>query len=813
MKQRLTISTAARSAKSLFKQRLLNPLLMLAVLLTGGQAAFGFAFLGPFETYQIPAIGYAWDTYFGGFTPGGVVGYSGYAGPHNLGEDFRRNVPVLYYAMDANFLNYFGSNGVVAVDQAFGIMNSLTNISQYSPDLSEFPLSSQRINPVAQNLALTDVKSMTLHLMVQQLGIAPPDQYTWTLKDRTMGTPCPLAGEYLVIQRNFAVSPTDLQTPQYSAYVNGTLFTYGIFEACTGPLLAYTVPYAVDPHADTFTSVAAEPAWIGSGFGTGTGLGINSGGVGLRIGGYYTYLTRDDLAGLRYLIQTNNYITESSGPETVQLVTNNPPQFLTTLDYGALLSASVTNTAAQLQALFPGLVVTDNDQLANPPYGPLVTTNYTALLTNYPWAPPGIQNLLIITNYTTNFVFLYRHSFGNVYPYKTNASSFFSLVTTKLTPSPYGPPGLTLTTTTTAKNFTSPKVPSGDYILLPSNSCAPPVILAELQTIVTATTNPIVTPTFTNLLGAITNLSNLVNGNGSTVSQGLVSYVTNHLLFVRPVTCPPDTVGLRQGIEQIHFVRRDFDSLIGTFWAPATNTYTLVELTNNTLYPSQFRRVVRQPDFLFTARDLAAGPQVNPFPPVDTVLRSAMVFSRAGTNGLAGPGTIQSPMTFTFNKVGTINYNFSAATLSGFFNSDQSSAIQGLLWGSFDGTTNDPVVYPNGTSIANLINQVLISVYPQTPVLPDGNGGVPYSFVYTNAATGVVYTNALSVVGGNAPYTWTFSPASPGGLPPSLSLTSDGQITGTPDAVAASTTYDFILRVTDATSRFVDVQYSITIDP
>ena len=38
-----------------------------------------------------------------------------------LGEEYRWNVPVLTYAFDQSFLDYFGSNGVAAVEKAFQI--------------------------------------------------------------------------------------------------------------------------------------------------------------------------------------------------------------------------------------------------------------------------------------------------------------------------------------------------------------------------------------------------------------------------------------------------------------------------------------------------------------------------------------------------------------------------------------------------------------------------------------------------------------------------------------------------------------------
>ncbi len=43
----------------------------------------------------------------------------------------------------------------------------------------------------------------------------------------------------------------------------------------------------------------------------------------------------------------------------------------------------------------------------------------------------------------------------------------------------------------------------------------------------------------------------------------------------------------------------------------------------------------------------------------------------------------------------------------------------GFLWGSFDGTTNAPVVYPNGTSLENLANEAVIQISPPPPALPN----------------------------------------------------------------------------------------------
>ncbi len=779
-------------------QRYLKKLAVLAALVMSVQVSHGFALMGPFEAYQVNVIGYRWDSYFNGI-PGGVVGYSDDGGPHNIGEEFRRNTPVMYYAFDANFLEYFGSNGVAAVDQAYLVMNSLTNISQYSGDLSEFPLQSQRINYQAQNLFMTDLKSMTMHLMMNQLGLDSPDRYTWTLHDRnTTPIACPVGNSYLVVMRNFDVMRSGLQQPDYSAYVNGTLYTYGIVEVCTGPLLAYTVPYAVDPLADTWTAVASQAAWIG----TAPKIlydGHNAGGVGLHVGGFYNYLTRDDVGGLRYLLQTNNYNIESSGPDTVQFVTNSATPLLLTnmFDLGLFAAQASTNNAAALQALYPGLVI--NNTIELPPTLGWVT-NISLVVTSIPFSPVGTIAIIAVATPNPVPIFHFIHDFGNIITNTYSSTTTYRTQTITPGTAPFSPSGSPITLKTNTSKPITINVPSGSFYLLPTNLCAIKVI-GSIYTNVVTTTNLISSVTFG------------IGGTNQTATFSTITTFTNNWLVYLPVICPADTVGLRQGIEQVRFVRRDFDSLIGTFWMPATNSYTMVELTNNTLHTQQIRRVVNQPDFLFTADDLAQGPQSTLFPIVDTVLTSFPRYNQAAANGLAGPGTIQSPTTFTFNKVGVISENFYDFALAGSsiaFVADQSTAVRGLVWASFDGTTNDPVVYPNGASLDNLVNQFIIRVQPTS--LGNGTNGVPYSFVYTNSVSGVIYTNAFSVTGGQSPYSWTLAPGS-AGLPAGLTLSAAGELTGTPSGVPIQQTFDFTVRMTDARTRFVDTTLSITILP
>jgi hypothetical protein len=124
----------------------------------------------------------------------------------------------------------------------------------------------------------------------------------------------------------------------------------------------------------------------------------------------------------------------------------------------------------------------------------------------------------------------------------------------------------------------------------------------------------------------------------------------------------------------------------------------------------------------------------------------------------------------------------------------ESAQFPMLLWGSYDGTTNAPIVYPNGTSIEMIENAILITISP--PVLPQGVRGLSYNAV-------------LSATGGAPPYVWSLSPGSPG-LPPGLNLSVNGVISGVP---VQDATFDFAVRLTDSGGRYVDRPYSITINP
>ena len=195
--------SSIRNPKFAIRNTLLAIAALAAALFSGPQSARAFSFWGPKEGYQIEAVGYS---------PLVIVDHPlsfsfqyvpdfAYA-PHNLAEEYRWNVPVLFYTYDPTFVDYFGSNGVRAVDGAATILNAVPKASEISVD--DFPIDEARFNNPATAFHLFDLKSAALEALVTRLGLADPDTWTWAIHDRqTLPGGCPNF-QYTIIQRNFA---------------------------------------------------------------------------------------------------------------------------------------------------------------------------------------------------------------------------------------------------------------------------------------------------------------------------------------------------------------------------------------------------------------------------------------------------------------------------------------------------------------------------------------------------------------------------------------------------------------------------------
>lgn len=161
--------------------------------------------------------------------------------------------------------------------------------------------------------------------------------------------------------------------------------------------------------------------------------------------------------------------------------------------------------------------------------------------------------------------------------------------------------------------------------------------------------------------------------------------------------------GLRPGLDKITFQKGNYDSVMGRLFLTNIFDYTDIVISNNYALQQQVRRVVTTPDIIFLAGDLGVimGTMIAPV----QLQRGSGFVSYAQTNAqmaAAGPGIIQGTINFAFTTLYPTYYN---DTADYFLTED--AAYRSVVWGSFDGSTNTPVIYPDYISIRDIERQVL----------------------------------------------------------------------------------------------------------
>ena len=237
-------------------------------------------------------------------------------GPMRVNEGYRWNIPTITYAFDQTFINYFGPDGMRAVNQAIAVFNNLPSVDQIRTDGFSFfvngeivPTRTTLSNPLARDIGLLDLKSATMHMIIEQLGLAESERYAWALASRDVVnlTPDPDVTNYTVINLNFdpiTLRPTNM--------VNGVLYGYQIFEfnPVTRPDFAEALEVSSDPLATfAFQSVAGGGSVLTTlgNFSVLSSVGI----IQSSAGRFYTGLTHDDVGGLRWLYHPNNFAVEN----------------------------------------------------------------------------------------------------------------------------------------------------------------------------------------------------------------------------------------------------------------------------------------------------------------------------------------------------------------------------------------------------------------------------------------------------------------------------------------------------------------------
>jgi len=263
-----------------FAKHMKSTIKLLAVVVALGLlsavAVRAFSLTGPLKTWQVQRIGYDIQ---------GDIG-----GPMNLGEFYRVNVPVVTYAYDSSFLNYFGTNGIAAIETVMKFMNDLPPMSSITNDGVNFfinglpvPFDPKFINFEAQNLGLQDIKATAWGHLLEEMGLNSPERWVWALRSRVI-TPGP-GTNYAIFKVNF-----DPITLAPSSFVNEQLYGFTIVD---GQTISDAIESALIPDVVPFTSVAGLNAFPGD---------------------FFTGLSHDDIGGLKYLYSTNRMAVETLLP-------------------------------------------------------------------------------------------------------------------------------------------------------------------------------------------------------------------------------------------------------------------------------------------------------------------------------------------------------------------------------------------------------------------------------------------------------------------------------------------------------------------
>ena len=177
----------------------LIPIIALAALVIPANA---FVLMGPSDPWMGPAPGgvnnqfppyseltLQWHNQSSGVASANV-GDTLYGTPKDKFRFFRLNTPYLTYGFHESFVQYFGAEGVEAIDDAMRVINDffIPEDGSYR-GMSELDLIKHGFsgnfatwwrNQTAANQNLIDLKSLTLGIVVNRLGLGNPHRYAFT---------------------------------------------------------------------------------------------------------------------------------------------------------------------------------------------------------------------------------------------------------------------------------------------------------------------------------------------------------------------------------------------------------------------------------------------------------------------------------------------------------------------------------------------------------------------------------------------------------------------------------------------------------
>ena len=647
---------------------------------------------------------------------------------NNLGEEYRWNSPVVTYSYDESFLNYFGSNGVVAVEKAMGILNAIPPASSimttYPPSSSDgnnnlwhYPTRPDRFHARAYNDRVLDIKSYALAELFGFMGLGNPEDSAFQV-------------EFGVV----ALRNWDPVTYSPTKYVNGSLLSWTVLG---GDALPFPIDVTKPVRTLAGTSDNRNPR--------------------LAEGKYLVAPTRDDIGGYKYLYRKDNFNIEGLPPFTYQMVTNQPNltnPAIFSVDLRWFSKESKTNTPAS----FKQFVMTNQwwgpvyTNLNVPPLLVLETnvtwkmgwtTNVTPYLTNFPWTPVGQPATLVyLTNKYRIFKPSYDYIFGNVITNIHVPADKSEVLYRSWEVTPNAPLWSVVGSVPTTTNYTTTVLnddfPHGEIIILPTTNVVG-YHFTDMQFEEVNTLTNILTPTnnLANPGGALPGQGGGLGAGGAAITNFVgvmedeVWQSTNHAYLAYPIVLQTNAL-LLGGIDKISYVRMQGDSLVTTNYSNSrflkdykypnlekqTFTYVIpnsaVGLTNAALPSYQYEmdyvtngirktgkfiKFFTRPDVMFTAINAPPSIMSTNTPPsiVDNNSINGMQ-----TAGLSGPGVIQAAasMNIVFNKIG-IHWE-----LDPFWFYNEENQAPGWIWGHFDGSMNEPMVFPNSQTILDLERQI-----------------------------------------------------------------------------------------------------------
>ena len=664
---------------------------------------------------------------------------------NNIGEEYRWNTPLLTYAYDESFLNYFGSNGVVAIEHAIRMMNAIPPVStiktNYPPvdrkavNLWNFPTRPDRYHGRAASARLLDMKSHALAELFSYMGLGNAEDNAFQYEFGVVGL------------RNF-----DPISRMPSKYVNGSLLSF-VLQAG-----------GVQGGVQSFPIDLMKPAVTLAGT-------IDHAAVRLAEGKYLVGPTRDDIGGLRELYRKDNFNVEPLPPFTFQVVTNQPNltnPAIFSIDLRWFCKESKTNTPAAFQQFvltnqWWGPVYTN---LNIPPLVTLKTnvtwemgwtTNVTPYLTNFPWTPVGQPATLVyLTNKYRTFQPSFDYIFGNVVTNIHVPANESKVLYRSWEVVPNAPLWSVIGSVPTTTNYTTTilndECPHGEIIILPTTNNLVGYHFTDMMFEMVNTLTNVLTPTnnLANPGGALPGQGGGLGAGGAAVTNFVgimedeVWQSTNHAYLAHPIVLVTNSL-LVGGIDKLRFEQFQPDSWVTTNYSASrfikdykfpdlekqtftfivqggstagaggaggaaasslTNAlapsfeYDLDYVVNGVVKSGKFIKFITRPDILFTALGMPPTIATTNRPP-DMLNNNAINGFQVG--GLFGPGNIVRPSAgfmIGFNKLGThweVN--------PGRFLNEENLTL-GWQWGSFDGTMNEPIVHPTGSSIRDLENMI-----------------------------------------------------------------------------------------------------------